>query len=69
MLLARIADEFSTMARLPQGDMKRHSLRRYLEVVVGLHGKPEMGPTLVMEGDAHGPRRPRPNHPVVWQTL
>lgn len=51
-LLARIADEFSSMARLPQGEFRVLSLRAALESVVELHGKPEMGPTLVMEGDA-----------------
>ena len=51
-LLARIADEFSSMARLPQGEFRVLSLRGVLEAVVELHGKPEMGPTLIMEGDA-----------------
>jgi len=50
-VLARIADEFSTLARLPQGDMKPHSLRRILENVVRLHGVPHLGPNLEMEGD------------------
>ena len=50
-LLARIADEFSTLARLPQGEMKPHSLRRILENVVRLHEKPHMGPTLSMTDD------------------
>lgn len=50
-LLARIADEFSTLARLPQGEMKPQSLRRVLENVVRLHAVPEVGPSLEMDGD------------------
>ena len=50
-VLSRIADEFSTLARLPQGEMKAASLRGILEQVVELLAKPEVGPALVMEGD------------------
>ena len=50
-LLARIADEFSTLARLPQGDMEPHSLRHILENVVRLHTIPNVGPVMSMEGD------------------
>ena len=45
-LLSRIADEFSTLARLPQGEMKPLSLRSLLEEVVLLHGAEGVGPTL-----------------------
>ena len=50
-LLSRIADEFSTLARLPQGEMKPLSLRALLEEVVLLHGLKGVGPTLTSEGD------------------
>lgn len=50
-VLSRIAGEFSTLARLPQGDMKPISMRKMLEQVVGLMEKPGMGPTLDMSGD------------------
>jgi two-component system nitrogen regulation sensor histidine kinase NtrY len=50
-LLSRIADEFSTMARLPQGELMAISLREVLESVVLLNEAVECGPTLVMEGD------------------
>jgi signal transduction histidine kinase len=50
-LLSRIADEFSTLARLPQGELKSVSLRDVLEQVVELHAIPEVGPKLIMEGD------------------
>ncbi len=51
-VLSRIADEFSTLARLPQGEITAVSLRSVLEQVVELWAKPEVGPVLVMEGDA-----------------
>ena len=45
-LLSRIADEFSTLARLPQGEMKPLSMRSLLEEVVLLHSAEGVGPTL-----------------------
>ena len=50
-VLTRIADEFSTLARLPQDEMKPTSLRAVLEQVVGLMEKPGVGPRLGMTGD------------------
>jgi signal transduction histidine kinase len=50
-VLSRIAGGFSTLARLPQEDMKPTSIRMVLEQVVGLMEKPVVGPTLVMSGD------------------
>lgn len=50
-LLSRIADEFSTMARLPQGELKLISLRSILESVVQLHALEDVGPSLEMVGD------------------
>lgn len=50
-VLSRIADEFSTLARLPHGEMRAVSLRSILEQVVDLLSKPRVGPELHMEGD------------------
>lgn len=50
-LLSRIAGEFSTLARLPQGELVSTSLREILERVVKLCGIPGVGPRLEMEGD------------------
>ena len=50
-LLSRIAGEFSTLARLPQGNMVPLSLRALLEEVVTLHAVDGMGPTIRGEGD------------------
>ena len=50
-LLSRIADEFSTLARLPQGELRAESLRAMLEQVVDLHAIPGVGPRLIMAGD------------------
>ena len=50
-LLSRIADEFSTLARLPQGEMKPLSIRTLLEEVVLLHGREGVGPTLEAGAD------------------
>ena len=50
-VLSRIADEFSTLARLPQGEIEVVSLRGILEQVVELLVQPGVGPTLDMEGD------------------
>ena len=50
-LLSRIAAEFSTLARLPQGELLALSLKRLLEEVVLLHGVEGVGPTLRCDGD------------------
>ena len=50
-VLSRIASEFSTMARLPQDEMKLASLRTVLEQVIVLMEKPGVGPKLDMTGD------------------
>ena len=50
-LLSRIAGEFSTLARLPQGELLTLSLKRLLEEVVLLHGVEGVGPTLLCDGD------------------
>lgn len=50
-LLTRIADEFSTLARLPQGALEPQSLRRILEQVSELLQQPRLGPVLEMIGD------------------
>ena len=47
-LLVRIADEFSTLARLPQGDMLALPLRPVMEAVVELHDMPGIELSLVM---------------------
>ena len=48
-LLVRIADEFSTLARLPQGDMVALQLRPLMEAVVELHDMPGIALSLEME--------------------
>jgi signal transduction histidine kinase len=50
-LLSRIAGEFSTLARLPQGELLPLSLKCLLEEVVLLHGVEGVGPTLSCDGD------------------
>jgi len=50
-VLTRIADEFSTLARLPMGEMKPHHLREILEGVVELLGVEPVGPFLEMSGN------------------
>jgi signal transduction histidine kinase len=50
-VLTRIADEFSTLARLPMGEMKPHHLREILEGVVELLGVETVGPLLEMSGN------------------
>jgi signal transduction histidine kinase len=50
-LLTRIADEFSTLARLPQGELLPCSLRAILEQVVELYVDHGVRPVLTMEGD------------------
>lgn len=50
-LLARIADEFSTLARLPQRDMGPVSLRATLESIVELHQRPGIRLSLDMKGE------------------
>ncbi len=62
-LLVRIADEFSTLARLPQGEVARVSLRSVLESVVSLHQRAgqdlelEMASDLAIEADEDQLRR------------
>ncbi|RPG81325.1 MAG: sensor histidine kinase [Crocinitomicaceae bacterium TMED114] len=51
-LLVRIADEFSTLARLPQGEVARVSLRSVLESVVSLHQRAGQDLVLEMASDA-----------------
>ena len=51
-LLVRIADEFSTLARLPQGDMVAQPLRPLMESVVKLHDMPGIELSLVMAQEA-----------------
>ena len=50
-LLVRIAEEFSTLARLPQGELRTLELRPLLEGVVALYAGAEAGVSLDMEGD------------------
>ena len=50
-LLSRIAGEFSTLARLPQGELLPLSLNRLLEEVVLLHGVEGVCPTLRSDGE------------------
>ncbi|MGB0250222.1 MAG: sensor histidine kinase, partial [Flavobacteriales bacterium] len=50
-LLARIADEFSTLARLPQREMGPVSLRATLASMVELHQRPGIRLSLDMEGE------------------
>ena len=50
-LLVRIAEEFSTLARLPQGELRTLELRPLLEGVVALYAGAEAQVSLDMEGD------------------
>jgi len=50
-LLVRIAEEFSTLARLPQGELRTLELRPLLEGVVALYAGAEARVSLDMEGD------------------
>lgn len=50
-LLVRIADEFSTLARLPQGELSPMSLRTVLESVIALHQRSGQSLSLEMSGD------------------
>ena len=50
-LLVRIAEEFSTLARLPQGELRGLELRPLLEGVVALYTGSEARVSLDMDGD------------------
>lgn len=50
-LLVRIAEEFSTLARLPQGELRTLELRPLLEGVVALYAGAGARASLDMEGD------------------
>lgn len=50
-LLVRIAEEFSTLARLPQGELAPMSLRTVLESVIALHQRAGQSLSLEMAGD------------------
>ena len=50
-LLVRIAEEFSTLARLPQGELRTMEMRPLLEGVVALYAGAEARVSLDIEGD------------------
>lgn len=50
-LLVRIAEEFSTLARLPQGELRTLEMRPLLEGVVALYAGAEARVSLDIEGD------------------